>query len=423
MKSPSGALLLRFSLFLLLSWGASLILLQLLLGQRLERAQMQQMGRNLAGVIRLSEVGLESFPPAVIAQQSGLRLATNLPIKAVKQGNRDRELRLELCKRLRHCPEVRLSNSKAAGVWIELLSPLERVWLYAPLPNTHWWPPDPLLASLSLLSGTVVAGALFLLLEVQRPLQRLERALAKVGLEERPAPLSQEGAGEVQRLSRRFNSMVARLEQTELERSTMLAGIAHDLKSPITRLRLRLAVEGASGQAQADLDALERITGQFLLFAGGGQGEQKILLPLQELIGELSAHYSDQPIELRLIPLQALVQPVALGRALMNLIDNGLSYGKAPLIVELTTEKSLVVISVTDQGKGIPKNQRDQALMPFQRLDAARGGGGHCGLGLAIASRVAQLHGGRLELRDPANGGFSVCLLLNCLPTNGELPG
>ncbi|NBQ19903.1 MAG: histidine kinase, partial [Synechococcaceae bacterium WB5_2A_257] len=116
MKSPSGALLLRFALFLLLSWGATLVLLQLLLGQRLERAQMQQMGRNLAGVIRLSEVGLESFPPAVIAQQSGLRLATNLPIKAVKQGNRDRELRLELCKRLRYCPEVRLSNSKAAGV-------------------------------------------------------------------------------------------------------------------------------------------------------------------------------------------------------------------------------------------------------------------------------------------------------------------
>ncbi|NDG02943.1 MAG: histidine kinase, partial [Synechococcaceae bacterium WBB_34_004] len=106
MKSPSGALLLRFALFLLLSWGATLVLLQLLLGQRLERAQMQQMGRNLAGVIRLSEVGLESFPPAVIAQQSGLRLATNLPIKAVKQGNRDRELRLELCKRLRYCPEV-----------------------------------------------------------------------------------------------------------------------------------------------------------------------------------------------------------------------------------------------------------------------------------------------------------------------------
>ena len=72
----------------------------------------------------------------------------------------------------------------------------------------------------------------------------------------------------------------------------------------------------------------------------------------------------------------------------LNLIDNGLSYGKAPLIVELTTEKSLVVISVTDQGQGIPKNQRDQALMPFQRLDAARGGSGHCGLGRPPAQSI-----------------------------------
>jgi len=406
-------MLLRFILFLTLGWALSLGLLQQLLGQRLERAQMQQLGRNLAEVIKLSQMVLERFPPALVAELSGLPLATNIKFAGNQQGNRDRELRLELCKQLRHCPEVRPNKSGEAGVWVELLSPLEPVWLYVALPSNRWWPPDPMLASYSLISGTVIAGALFLLLEVQRPLHRLENALGRVGLEQRPAPLPKEGAVEVQRLSGRFNSMLARLEASETERATMLAGIAHDLKSPITRLRLRLAVESASPQAQADLDALERITGQFLLFAGGGQGEQKILLPLNELIGELSARYDDKYLELFLQPLQALVQPVALSRALANLIDNALCYGAPPLVIQLIKEGSMVLISITDQGNGICQSEREQALMPFHRLDSSRSGSGHCGLGLAIASRVAELHGGKLEFRDPPDGGFSVCLLLS----------
>lgn len=406
-------MLLRFILFLTLGWALSLGLLQQLLGQRLERAQMQQLGRNLAEVIKLSQMVLERFPPALVAELSGLPLATNIKFAGNQQGNRDRELRLELCKQLRHCPEVRPRKSGVAGVWVELLSPLEPVWLYVALPSNRWWPPDPMLASYSLISGTVIAGALFLLLEVQRPLHRLENALGRVGLEQRPAPLPKEGAVEVQRLSGRFNSMLARLEESETERATMLAGIAHDLKSPITRLRLRLAVESSSPQAQADLDALERITDQFLLFAGGGQGEQKILLPLNELIGELSARYDDKYLQLFLQPLQALVQPVALGRALANLIDNALCYGAPPLIIQLMKEGSMVLISITDQGDGICQSERAQALMPFHRLDSSRSGSGHCGLGLAIANRVAELHGGKLEFRDPPGGGFSVCLLLS----------
>ncbi|MEN9879009.1 MAG: hypothetical protein RLZZ158_2048 [Cyanobacteriota bacterium] len=415
MSLPSGALLLRLALFLLLSWGASLGVLQLLLGQRLDRAQMEQMGRDLASGIRLSEVALERFPPSEVAQLSGLRLSTNAPAPGPGKNfpqERAQELRLELCKRLHHCPEVVPTKQPSDGVWVELLSPLEKVWLFAPLPSDNWWPPDPQLASLSLLSGSVVAGGLFLLLEVQRPLQRLERALGRVGLEERPAPLPQEGAVEVQRLSRRFNSMLSRLERSEEERATMLAGIAHDLKSPITRLRLRLAMESGSPQAQADLDALERITGQFLLFAGGGQAEQRVRLPLQDLIGELAARYDGQPLELDLEAIEALVQPVALGRAISNLVDNALTYGEPPVLIKLQRQAGELSICIQDQGPGIAKGQRDQALMPFQRLDASRGGSGHCGLGLAIASRVAEAHGGRLELKDSDRGGFGVYLLL-----------
>ena len=228
-RLPSAGLLLRLGLFLLLSWGGSLVVLQLLLGQRLDRARMVQMGRDLASNVRLSEVALEQFPPSVVSELSGLAMVTGdqpSPAGDSELEGRARELRFELCRRLPYCPEVSPTLNPGHGVWVELLNPLEQVWLFAPLPPNKWWPPDPLLASLSLISGSVIAGGFFLLLEVQRPLRRLERALARVGLEERPAPVPQEGAGEVQRLSRRFNAMLARLQRSEEERATMLAGIA-----------------------------------------------------------------------------------------------------------------------------------------------------------------------------------------------------
>jgi two-component system osmolarity sensor histidine kinase EnvZ len=150
-----------------------------------------------------------------------------------------------------------------------------------------------------------------------------------------------------------------------------------------------LAVESGSPQAEADLDALERITGQFLLFAGGGQGEDPVSLPLHDLVGELAARYDGRPLELDLEPVEACVRPVAMGRALANLIDNALSYGQPPVLIRLRSEGHGLQLTVLDRGAG----------------------SGHCGLGLAIAARVAELHGGRLELHD-LEEGFAVCLVL-----------
>ena len=152
---------------------------------------------------------------------------------------------------------------------------------------------DPLLLGLALLGGSVSASLLFLWVEVQRPLQRLEQALSQVGLAARPAPLAALGTGAVRRLTGRFNAMVQRLDLSERERATMLAGIAHDLKSPITRLRFRLSLAGLPGvdlrQAEADLAALERITQQFLLFAGGNDNEAAVAVPLDQLLAEVAA--------------------------------------------------------------------------------------------------------------------------------------
>jgi two-component system osmolarity sensor histidine kinase EnvZ len=227
----------------------------------------------------------------------------------------------------------------------------------------------------------------------------------------------------VRRLSQRFNAMLERLEAASRERRTMLAGIAHDLRAPLTRLRLRLAEAGGdagtTARSEADLAALERITGQFLLFAGADGDEPAAVVPLDALLAELAAVADASTLVLDTEPLERRVRPVALGRAIANLIDNALEHGRPPLLLVLESGPGPdgFTIRLRDEGLGIPPEQWARALEPFQRLDRARGGQGHCGLGLAIADRVAREHGGRLRAGSDGPGeGFEVIFEGRSLP-------
>jgi two-component system osmolarity sensor histidine kinase EnvZ len=303
---------------------------------------------------------------------------------------------------------------------------LERVWLFVPLAPRHAWPPDPLLLGLGLAAGSLAGVLLYLTLEVQRPLRQLEAALAAVGLEPRPAAVPARGNRAVRALTGRFNAMVARLEAASRERATMLAGIGHDLRSPLTRLRLRLALAAEApmaaaelARAEADLAALERITRQFLAFAGAEAAEAPLPLPLEQLLAEAAAGVEPPP-QLDLPPLQRCVRPTALARAVANLLDNACAHGRPPLRLVLRPwdcpgPGEGFEIQVWDQGDGIPEAAWARARQPFQRLDPARGGPGHCGLGLAIAERVARDHGGGLRrLQGPE--GFGIALSGRSLP-------
>jgi two-component system osmolarity sensor histidine kinase EnvZ len=416
----------------------SLLLLHLLLGRRVEQAQLRQMGSEVAFNLRLGEVALERFSPDSLGEISGLRLVVGSrpePGQAGPIHSADPRLRLqaeslrqELCASLPRCPAVWPASSRPRGVWVEMDSPLETVWLFAPLPSLRGWPPDPLQLSLALVAGGLSTTLLFLTLEVQRPLRLLEEALAGVGLEARPAAVPARGAGAVRRLTVRFNAMLDRLEQAGQERTTMLAGIAHDLRSPLTRLRLRLGLAAEAtptldatsaddrARAEADITALERITRQFLLFAGAEAAEPPIPVPLHALVAEAAAAVDGVPLELDLEPLERRVRPTALARAVANLLDNALSHGRPPLrLVLRAIGAEGFAIEVGDGGEGILPDEWERALQPFQRLDRARGRQGHCGLGLAIADRVAREHGGELVCRrEPA--GFVVVLRARSLP-------
>jgi two-component system osmolarity sensor histidine kinase EnvZ len=415
----------------------ALLLLQLLLAQRLEQQQRRQLANQVAGSVLLAELGLERFSPAALADLSGMGLAVGpRPPAAATPGQpaplplrlQAEVLRNDLCRRLSHCPLVwptapgppgRVPGrvGPGRGAWVELQSPLETVWLFAPMAPRHGWPPDPQLASLALLAGGLGSLLLFLALEVQRPLRRLEGALAQVGLDsDQPQPplVAAGGTAAVRRLTQRFNAMLSRIEATGRERRTMLAGLAHDLRSPLTRLRLRLASSGPLDgderrRAEADLAALERITRQFLQFVGAESQEAPVRVPLEALVAE-AANGVDQ-VQLDLEPMGRCVQPIALARAIANLLDNADTHGQPPLrLVLRAVGQEGFAIEVWDAGPGIAEADWGRALMPFQRLDPARSGVGHSGLGLAIADRVAQAHGGSLERLAPPQGGFAVVL-------------
>jgi len=423
-----------------LGYGAStagftalaLLLLQLLLAQQLEQQQRRQLATQVAGSVLLAELGLERFSPVALADLSDMRLAVGpRPPAAASPGQpaplalrqQAEALRNDLCRRLSHCPLIWPSGpgaptrSPGRGAWVELQSPLETVWLFAPIAPRHGWPPDPQLASLALVAGSLASLLLFLALEVQRPLRRLEGALAKVGLDSdlpQPPLVASGGTAAVRRLTKRFNAMLNRIEATDRERRTMLAGLAHDLRSPLTRLRLRLASNGPlvadeRRRAEADLAALERITRQFLQFIGAESQEEPVLVPLEALVAEAANGVAE--VQLELEPMRRCVQPIALARAIANLLDNAAIHGQPPLrLVLRSMGQEGFAIEVWDAGPGIAEADWERALMPFQRLDPARSGVGHSGLGMAIAARVAQAHGGSLERLAPARGGFAVVL-------------
>ena len=429
--SPLLAALLRWSALGLGSWALCLLALQLLFGRQVEALQTVQLGRNLALNVRLTELSLERYPPHLVSELTGLQLAvvnkpSSQPPPPPALAQQANALQQELCRRLAHCPMV-VANGSSWDVWVELISPLEPIWLRVSLRSPMAWPPEPTLLVLSLLGAGISCGALFLLLEVERPLRGLEKALVRVGDGDEPEAVAARGAPEVRRITHHFNAMVERLAANRRDRATMLAGIAHDLRAPITRLQFRLSMPTLSSQERdrcsGDLQSLERITGQFLLFAGGGDGEAAVEVPLDQLLAELSTSHAPEQLELQLDSVQACIKPVALSRAVANLIDNAFSYGSAPVVVRLFERADQAVIEVWDQGVGMPADQWERALQPFQRLDESRGQQGHCGLGLAIVAHVARIHGGDLSCGfsdHDAPGRFVIRL---CLPLNPCKPG
>ncbi len=314
---------------------------------------------------------------------------------------------------------IRLVRDGGDAIWIELRVPGERLWFNAPV--------GPVLAEhfmnwilVSGVGGLIgLVGAVLIQRRINRPLDALGEAARQVGSGQPVRRLDENGPKELAELSRTFNRMVAGLAAVDRERALMLAGISHDVRTPLTRVRLatELMRGGAEpeliARVEQNLDRVDRILGQFLAFARDESAERPAYAALAPLLLECAANACVDPeriaVEIEDAP-DLLVRPLALGRAVDNLLRNALTHGRGPVLLRLTHDGDAVAIEVRDAGSGIPEADIERLREPFQRGEG--GGGGSTGLGLAIADRVARLHGGELRFVRSDDEGFSAILAL-----------
>jgi two-component system osmolarity sensor histidine kinase EnvZ len=233
--------------------------------------------------------------------------------------------------------------------------------------------------------------------------------------------------------------MGTRLADNDAERRVMLAGLPHDLRAPLARAKLRLALMDESDEISGlarDLSEIERIADQFVAYLRGLDEDSRDFAPLDlaHLIADRARAWQGAGQDVQLGEVDAGEMPGdagALERAVENLISNALAYGAAPVQVSGRRLDDKYRIEVSDAGNGIPEAMQSDALRPFVRLDASRGlanaaapdsvsesvarraatAGGHCGLGLAVVQAVARLHGGTVEMvRRP--GRFTVSMVI-----------
>ncbi len=270
--------------------------------------------------------------------------------------------------------------------------------------------------SLVIFAALLVAAFLFARY-LARPLRVLGAAVERIGRGETPEPLPEHGPSEIVTLNRGVNRMTASLRQLEHDRALLLAGVSHDLRTPLARLRLGIEMEARDEATRAgmvdDIEEMDRIIGQFLEFARTNEDTAREPRDPNEIVRACVERYvragSDVRFTAGTVP-SAPLRPTAFSRLVANLIDNAIAYGAPPVEVTTRTAADRIVLDVADRGPGIPPDQVERLKQPFTRASAARAnaaGIAGAGLGLAIVDRIARLHGGTFDLL-PRDGGGTV---------------
>lgn len=224
-----------------------------------------------------------------------------------------------------------------------------------------------------------------------------------------------EGASEVRQAAQAFNLMRERIQRQIQQRTEMLAGVSHDLRTPLTRMKLQLALLGPiEGRAELEEDVveMERMIESYLAFARGEGTEPPVETDLPALVEDVVGRFRRQGATIDLHSEGELImplRPVAISRVLANLIGNAVRYGRTPgghVWVRVGRREGAAELLVDDDGPGIPPLRRDEAFRPFTRLAWAAAGG--VGLGLTIARDIVRTHGGEIRLEDSPFGGLRV---------------
>jgi two-component system osmolarity sensor histidine kinase EnvZ len=273
------------------------------------------------------------------------------------------------------------------------------------------------------LTGALLAllGAFAIERRLNRPLAQVVKAADELARGAPPRPLPEDGPLETATLARSFNQLVQSLARADRDRALMLAGVSHDLRTPLAKLRL--GVEILADRSEPELTAsmhrsveeMDAIVGQFLDFARADAEEAATEADIDALVQAVAAACADhgQAVALALgQPPRVRLRPQALRRCVGNLVENAFRHGRPPVQIRTGTDADAVWIEVTDHGDGIPPGQAEALKQPFRRAHAARSGPPGAGLGLAIVERLVRAQGGRFELLANAPHGLRARIVL-----------
>jgi two-component system osmolarity sensor histidine kinase EnvZ len=391
---------------------------------------------HLASLVRLSTEALRASErasrPAMLAslaKREGLLLQPrNVTDVWTTPADDDSLAPLAGEMRRRLGPELVVASSLngSAGLWFGFVVEREAWWLQPPAalrpspPDRHdlLWVLGSVLATLA---GVVLIAQL-----INRPLRQLSFAASRIRGGEFDSRLDETTiTSEIREVNMGFNRMARELAKVEEDRAVMLAGISHDLRTPLARLRLEAEMSVVDDEARSnmasDIDQLDAIIDKFMDYARPGETHVRPVL-LSKLIDKEAASFRD-PSEIRItsrvaIDLEVLADEVELGRVFSNLFENARRYGRttdtgiAMVTVSYTRTGGWVICTVRDHGPGVAAEKLGQLTTPFFRGDAARTAATGAGLGLAIVEKAMQRMGGQVEVANAPEGGLVVHLRL-----------
>jgi two-component system osmolarity sensor histidine kinase EnvZ len=269
---------------------------------------------------------------------------------------------------------------------------------------------------LTLPSVLLILIALIFLKNQTRPIINLAKAAERFGKGESIDNLRPSGASEIRKATFEFDRMIKRINRHLTQRSEMLSGISHDLRTPLTRLKLQLAMMDKKETAQKmaeDIDEMEKMLNDYLQYAKSQTEEKSIRININKLISNILKKYD--PSKYNFVSSDVLEirgRKNLIKRCILNIIENGFAYGNK-IFIEIKKSINGAIITVEDNGPGIPKNEYSNVFRPFYRIDKSRGlNKSGVGLGLSVVQDIVKSHGGNISLSESRYKGLLVKISL-----------
>jgi two-component system osmolarity sensor histidine kinase EnvZ len=328
---------------------------------------------------------------------------------------------IQVSEELQQFTEIRVKTGENYIVWIKPPQQPD-IWISIPLAGADEKSLSPLTMYIIVIGALSVIGGWLFVRRLNRPLQALQKAAKKVGKGIFPEPLKLQGSTEMVAVTQAFNKMSQGIKQLESDRIVMTAGISHDLRTPLTRIRLASEMlpsdqEWIKEGIEHDIEDLNAIIDQFIDYARQDQQEEMEFADMNALITDLvNARRLEASHNIKLIlgkiPMTRL-RIVGIKRVIENLIENAFRYGGQNIIVTtaLVNKKSFISCVVRDFGSGIDESKLEKLFTPFTQGDQARGSSGS-GLGLAIAKRIVESHGGTMVFKNHPEGGLNAGFII-----------